>query len=308
MSLSRKKAMEALSGFIFGLARQSDGECGNLLRRSLMFQKLSTLNSSDGNRLFALLDGLEKNKMLLDLFDALPRKPAYSQTGLSDTDFPVSPVFRNEKFAFVSIYGEMGFSDFKPQFAAIEKAERVELSIRSNGGCSLTALRFAEALKGKKVVATVHEKACSAAAVILQCADVRKIYANAKIMIHAPRAALFGTASELRKASDMVAARREQLKNLFHRSPGDLVEIWLADDSGDHWFDSQQALAVGLVDEILPTPEPWPQIFPDQSPVVAPAADDSDVDALNLATELLFRLQGIFQHKKDFKELLEKFK
>ena len=308
MNPFRNRALAAVGKALFlQILKAPTNDTALLLNRSNLFYALSKMPVVEGNLGFRLLDGLEESALFGSLLESAKPAIEYPTAPLSDTSFPAGGGSFNydSDFTFVFIGGEIVFSDFEKHISDIGMARRVELEINSGGGDTRAALKLAETLHGREVEATVTGKAFSSAATLLQAATIRKAYDTARLMIHDSRSAILGTASELRMEAVHLDNIREKVKALFHRSPRALVEKWF--ESGDHYFNAPEALAVGLVDEIIPTPEPKPRFFPDKTPVESPLETDVDGDAKKLGTELLFRLRRTFADKRSFAELLKKF-
>lgn len=147
---------------------------------------------------------------------------------------------------------------------------RVEVLVDSFGGCGVTGMNTADILRRYNASATVTGRCCSSALIaICGCSHVRA-FPSARLMIHQPYVYIMGTASELLNE----ACHLETLTNCVHglirertEQPASVVTEWL---SRDTWFSAQEALSVGLVDEICE---------------VAPARDDSSFRASQPPTE-----------------------
>lgn len=119
----------------------------------------------------------------------------------------------------------------------------------------LVGLLTARALAGVRVTAHVRGQAASAhAELIALVPGKRSMAASARLMLHAPRMpALLGSEDELRQAAEVLAATRSLMAERLARRTGQPLEVvsgWLK--TGDRWFSSADALACGLVDELIP--------------------------------------------------------
>lgn len=133
--------------------------------------------------------------------------------------------------------------------------ERIVVRIDSCGGSLNDALGLYDALIASscRVDVLIEGEACSAAAVLALCGRHRRITANGRIMAHACTFTLNGAYSQadlVRTAREAASANMRIAEILRSRSR-------LSDDeirgilTRDTHFDAEQALAAGLVDEIV---------------------------------------------------------
>jgi ATP-dependent protease ClpP protease subunit len=152
------------------------------------------------------------------------------------------------------IHGEMCFRDQPEELAARAKgASEIHLDIETPGGDGRWALAFGACLRstGARIVATAR-RAYSAGALLLQCAHVRRIEADGSIMVHGPQTAIWGGVDELEAEARMMRQDRAKYAKLYRHRTGQkkpVITSWLSKDT---YFNAEQALAVGLVDEIVP--------------------------------------------------------
>lgn len=136
----------------------------------------------------------------------------------------------------------------------IGNATDVQLIIDSCGGDAQEGVRLFDGLCARCSSAWIR-RACSTGVLVAMAAERRKIFADAHVMIHCPSSASFGSSSDLRQSAtflDGLTARwRDIISKRVTVSP-EIVQGWLS--GPDVWFDAQQALAVGLADEVLPSP------------------------------------------------------
>lgn len=85
-------------------------------------------------------------------------------------------------------------------------------------------------------------------------------YLGARFLVHAPVNVCCGTPAELRREADeleTIVGRVWDILLARCRKP-EVVSAWLA--AGDHYFGADEALQLGLVDEIIPRP-PTPALL-----------------------------------------------
>lgn len=129
--------------------------------------------------------------------------------------------------------------------AQIERVD--ELEINSSGGDLFAALAMVDTLRKKKDVVIRVKGLAASAATLLLCAGNKVIAAqNSLFMLHAPQCMLSGQAN---------AAKLAELKTTLEKLEGQLKEIYAArikdvDFSKETWLTADEALQMGLIDEI----------------------------------------------------------
>jgi ATP-dependent protease ClpP protease subunit len=95
--------------------------------------------------------------------------------------------------------------------------------------------------------------AYSMAAVILQAGKTRYMAENAVLMVHGAQYFAEGSAEEMRKTAEMMDAHNEAMVTAFTGRGIDekTVRGWLTDGE-DHYFNANEALEAGLIDEVTP--------------------------------------------------------
>ncbi len=129
----------------------------------------------------------------------------------------------------------------------------VQVELSSEGGTVLDAL----AIVGRIVNApcpihvTVYGKCMSAAVLILACADKRSVSSEAWIMHHEDTLRVKGSTTDLQR----MAARAEQDETHWGQLLGKYTKVdevhWRAWARKTTYFTASEALAMGLVDEVL---------------------------------------------------------
>lgn len=137
--------------------------------------------------------------------------------------------------------------------ASICGAPTVELRIDSTGGNFLWTLELGVALRasGATITATVTDKAWSAAAFLVQFAHHRRMAESGSMMVHAANVATVTNAAGLRMLAEHLELSDASMRTLFvarSQQPEATIREWL---SRDTYFTAAEALAAGLVDEII---------------------------------------------------------
>ncbi len=134
---------------------------------------------------------------------------------------------------------------------SLSKPIQVELS--SEGGTVLDALAIVGRIVNTScpVHITVYGKCMSAAVLILACGDVRRISSEAWVMHHEDTLKVRGSTTDLQR----LAARAEQEEAEWGKLLAKYTKIeeaqWRAWAHKTTYFTADEALAVGLVDEVL---------------------------------------------------------
>lgn len=134
-------------------------------------------------------------------------------------------------------------------------AQDVELLIDSPGGDTTTALGVYDLLKGRNVTTTIAGQCWSAAVIIMAASKRVRMQREASIMIHAPSDAVFGDAAFLAQRARGLEKLTGKIADIICKrtgQPAEIVACWLGKDT---WFTPEQALAAGLVDEIIERPQ-----------------------------------------------------
>lgn len=137
--------------------------------------------------------------------------------------------------------------------ADMDRAAPLLLRLNSDGGSVQAGVGIFNALRGWPGGLTVEISgwALSIASLILMAGDVRRIHPTGAVMVHAPWTRAEGSADELRQradALDTVAASMRAGYLATGQKP-EVIELWLS--GPDFWFTADQALAAGLVTEVI---------------------------------------------------------
>lgn len=163
----------------------------------------------------------------------------------------------------VYIYDEIGFwgttaKDFAALVDEIDTAE-IHLHINSPGGSVFDGLAIYNTLKNHdaKVIGIVDGMAASAASFILQAADTRQMSRSAQVMIHDAKAFAGGNAKQMRQAADLLDRVSDSIADIYALRS----DVKTADEfrsvmqTGDQWYNGNEAIDEGLVDEVTDNPE-----------------------------------------------------
>lgn len=162
----------------------------------------------------------------------------------------------------IMIYGDIGFwgttrpDDIVKELMSAESADRkIDVRINSVGGEVYAALAIFNALRASRADITIYVDclAASAASVIAGCGRPVKMASNGRMMIHSVRGYAEGTVEEIKNSVAEMEQLEDILCDIYARRTGLDTETVRASyfDGKDHWFTAEEALRLGLVDEIF---------------------------------------------------------
>jgi ATP-dependent protease ClpP protease subunit len=173
-------------------------------------------------------------------------------------------VNKSEKETEVSIDGVIGWDDeatwgnIKKQLLDIanSKAKKIIVNINSLGGYVGDGLMIHDALKVNKaeIETRVFSMTASAATVIAQAGDKRKMSSNALYLIHHASNIAWGNVNDLKAALQDLEKVDEVITDIYLKKGADEKKVReLMDDNNGNgrWIDAEEALAAGLIDEII---------------------------------------------------------
>ena len=130
----------------------------------------------------------------------------------------------------------------------------VTVRVNSYGGDLAAGLAMLNALRAHRGAVRVEiEGIAASAATLLCCAGTVAMAGNAALMVHAPWVSITGNARDLRDGAQGLETMAEGMAGAYRQKTGKpAAEIDRLLDGRDHWFTAAEALAFGLIDEILP--------------------------------------------------------
>ena len=165
---------------------------------------------------------------------------------------------------YIFIYGEIGgwgvyAEDIIPFLEQLDgEGKEVEIRLQTDGGDVFEGQAIAVAIKRMKAktVGVVYGCAGSMGSVILAACDEKKCFKNSFIHAHAPSAALFGNADQIRKGADVLDQIREMFSGLYasatngKKTAKQILDEWLA-YGVEYYMTPFQAVAEGMIDVII---------------------------------------------------------
>jgi ATP-dependent Clp endopeptidase proteolytic subunit ClpP len=178
--------------------------------------------------------------------------------------------------AAIYVYDEIGYwgvtaADFVRDLSSLQVGN-IDLHINSPGGEVFEGIAIHSAIQAHPANVTVYVDglAASAASFIAMAGDTIKIARNAQMMIHDASGLCIGNASDMREMADLLGKLSDNIADMYLQQAGGTVEAWRQAMLAETWFSADEALAAGLVDEIIGA---------DQAEPAAPEGDQGEAAA-----------------------------
>ncbi len=138
---------------------------------------------------------------------------------------------------------------------SIRRDQDVNLYINSPGGLVDQTLAIYDTMQfvGSDIATYCIGQAASGAAIILMAGTKGKrfILPNAKVMMHQPYGGITGQAEDIRIQAEEVLRDKHRLNNIISKCTGKSAEKVAEETERDRYMTAEDALAYGVVDEIL---------------------------------------------------------
>ena len=133
--------------------------------------------------------------------------------------------------------------------------EDISIYINSPGGSITAGMAIYDTMNFvKSDVSTICiGMAASMGAFLLSCGKKGKrfILPNAEVMIHQPLGGAQGQATEIKIAAERILKLKAKLNRILAQNTKQALETIENDTERDHFLDAEEALAYGIVDEII---------------------------------------------------------
>ena len=165
--------------------------------------------------------------------------------------------------ADIWLYGDIGESwsgdsvtakDLSDELKKLAGVKEITLRINSPGGNVFDGLAMYNSLKKfpARIVTEIDGMALSIASIIALAGDEVRMAGNAVYMIHNPWTMAAGDAVEMRKIADQLDLVRNSLAGTYatktkEQSSLEQISEWM---NAETWFNSEEALKAGFVDQI----------------------------------------------------------
>ena len=132
----------------------------------------------------------------------------------------------------------------------------INLYINSPGGSVSAGLAIYDTMQYIKCdVSTICVGLAASMGAFLLCAGTkgkRKALPNAEIMIHQPSGGAQGQATDINIQAEQILKTKRRLNEILSRRTGQPLERIEHDTDRDNFMSAQEAVAYGLVDEVIP--------------------------------------------------------
>ena len=139
--------------------------------------------------------------------------------------------------------------------ANLKKDQDINLYINSPGGGVDDTLAIYDTMNYLpcKVGTCCIGRAMSGAALVLAAGakGKRHILPHAKVMIHQPYGGVYGQTADVKIQAEEILRTKKELTELLAKLSGQTVERVAEDSERDKYFSAAEAMAYGLVDEVL---------------------------------------------------------
>lgn len=153
------------------------------------------------------------------------------------------------------------YEKFRTTLDAIKAIDAltVRINIRSRGGSVEDALLIYEAISAlpARVETVCHGYVASAATIIAQAGDVRKVSTGTLYLVHRATMVVDGNSEEILHASALLGKTDERIAQIYADRSGlpseGFRELMSRDAGRGEWLSPEETLEVGLADEVINT-------------------------------------------------------
>ena len=139
--------------------------------------------------------------------------------------------------------------------AAQDSSADITMYLNTPGGQVTSGLAIYDTMQlVQPDVATVCTGMAASMGAVLLCSGEkgkRSVLPHSRVLIHQPLGGAQGQATEILIAAKEIEKTRTELFNIISAHTGQPVEKVAADGERDYWMNAEEALAYGMVDEIL---------------------------------------------------------
>lgn len=170
-------------------------------------------------------------------------------------------------YVYQSIGGWFGMwaEDFISELKQVSTS-KINLRLNSPGGSVFDGIAIANAIRSHPASVTVYvdSLAASIASVIALAGDRVVMMPQSQFMVHNASGACYGDATEMTKMADLLDKQSRNIAEAYAQHTGGSLADWQQYMADETWFTAEEALAVGLADEVMP---------------MRPKTEDADTDA-----------------------------
>ncbi|MGW6502957.1 head maturation protease, ClpP-related [Nonomuraea angiospora] len=190
---------------------------------------------------------------------------------------------QGEDEAELLIFSEIGWwgvlaDEFVEQLNAVT-ARKLTVRVNSPGGSVFQGIAIGNALRAHPASVTVRVEglAASIASVIALAGDRLVMAPSSMFMIHDASTATWGDAAEMRKTADILDKISDNIADAYAAKAGGTRAEWRDRMLAETWYTADEAVEVGLADELMVPPKTDEPDGPDDAATRMAAAWDLSV-------------------------------
>lgn len=148
---------------------------------------------------------------------------------------------------------------------------KINLRLNSPGGSVFDGIAIANAIRSHPATVTVYvdSLAASIASVIAMSGDRLVMMPQSQIMVHNASGACYGDATEMTKMADLLDKQSRNIAEAYAQHTGGSLAEWQQYMADETWFTAEEAVAVGLADEVVPMRKTTKETAPADDAVAA---------------------------------------
>jgi ATP-dependent Clp endopeptidase proteolytic subunit ClpP len=158
-------------------------------------------------------------------------------------------------YVYESIGGWFGMwaDDFIRELKQVATS-KINLRLNSPGGSVFDGIAIANSIRSHPATVTVYvdSLAASIASVIALAGDRVVMMPQSQFMVHNASGAVYGDATEMTKMADLLDKQSRNIAEAYAQHTGGSLADWQAYMDAETWFTAEEAVAVGLADEVMP--------------------------------------------------------
>ena len=159
------------------------------------------------------------------------------------------------KIKLIGEVNEVMYEHFSTELDELlaKSSKPIEVELNSEGGLSIDALAIVGRMKTAPCpfYVTVYGRAMSAAVLILAAGNRRRMSNIAWLMYHEDCGKVKGNTSDMKFAALRFEQEEQQWAELLQKYTGRAASQWRAFAKQTTYFSAEEALKVGLIDEIV---------------------------------------------------------
>jgi ATP-dependent protease ClpP protease subunit len=150
-------------------------------------------------------------------------------------------------------------STIREQLTAAKSATTIRVKLNSGGGSAFDGLAIRNLLREHpaRIEVDVEGLAASAASVVAMAGDRIRMHAGAMLMIHCSGSSIGGNRKELERSAQTLKSIDDSVAGIYAaRTRKKTAAEMLALMEAETWFSAQEAVDIGLADEVVATKAP----------------------------------------------------